>query len=100
MLQSHPRFRTKLLPGNGTELDGSGEAAFFAQGRINEIFDYCEIDRKSRLLHEFRQRIGKAGAFILSESCTPDGVVTVHRGGARLVPRCRRRVGSLADAQA
>jgi predicted ATPase len=27
---------------------------------------------KSRLLHEFRQRIGKDHAFILSESCSPD----------------------------
>ena len=28
---------------------------------------------KSRLLHEFRQRIGKDRAFILSGSCSPDG---------------------------
>jgi class 3 adenylate cyclase len=28
---------------------------------------------KSRLLHEFRQRIGKERAFILSGSCSPDG---------------------------
>ena len=27
---------------------------------------------KSRLLHEFRQRIGKSGAFILSGSCSPE----------------------------
>ncbi len=28
---------------------------------------------KSRLLHEFRQRVGKEQAFILSGSCSPDG---------------------------
>jgi predicted ATPase len=31
---------------------------------------------KSRLLHEFRQRIGKTRAFILSGSCSPDGQQT------------------------
>ena len=31
---------------------------------------------KSRLLHEFRQRIGKERAFILSGSCSPDGLQT------------------------
>ena len=49
---------------------------------------------KSRLLHEFRQRIGKDRAFILSGRCSPDGqqnsVPPVHRGGARFVPgQCR-----------
>jgi AAA ATPase domain len=28
---------------------------------------------KSRLLHEFRQRIGRERAFVLSGSCSPDG---------------------------
>jgi class 3 adenylate cyclase len=31
---------------------------------------------KSRLLHEFRQRVGKENAFILSGSCSPDGQQT------------------------
>ena len=31
---------------------------------------------KSRLLHEFRQRVGKEQAFILSGSCSPDGQQT------------------------
>ena len=31
---------------------------------------------KSRLLHEFRQRINKERAFILSGSCSPDGQQT------------------------
>jgi class 3 adenylate cyclase len=46
---------------------------------------------KSRLLHEFRQRIGKDRAFILSGSCSPDGQQTpflpfieVVRGSFRL----------------
>jgi class 3 adenylate cyclase len=46
---------------------------------------------KSRLLHEFRQRIGKERAFVLSGSCSPDGQQTpflpfieVVRGAFRL----------------
>jgi predicted ATPase len=31
---------------------------------------------KSRLLHEFRQRVGKERAFVLSGSCSPDGQQT------------------------
>jgi hypothetical protein len=31
---------------------------------------------KSRLLHEFRQRIGKGRAFILQGNCSPDGKQT------------------------
>ena len=31
---------------------------------------------KSRLLHEFRQRIGKERAFVLSGNCSPDGQQT------------------------
>ena len=48
---------------------------------------------KSRLLHEFRQRIGKEGAFVLSGSCSPDGQQTpflpfieVVRGSFRVTP--------------
>ena len=46
---------------------------------------------KSRLLHEFRRRIGKDRAFVLSGSCSPDGQQTpflpfieVVRGSFRL----------------
>jgi class 3 adenylate cyclase len=46
---------------------------------------------KSRLLHEFRQRVGKERAFVLSGSCSPDGQQTpflpfieVVRGSFRL----------------
>jgi hypothetical protein len=42
--------------------------------------EFCVIDvaaepgmGKSRLLHEFRQRIGKDRAFVLSGSSSPDG---------------------------
>ena len=31
---------------------------------------------KSRLLHEFRQRVGKERAFVLSGNCSPDGQQT------------------------
>jgi class 3 adenylate cyclase len=48
---------------------------------------------KSRLLHEFRQRIGRERAFVLSGSCSPDGQQTpflpfieVVRGSFRLSP--------------
>jgi class 3 adenylate cyclase/tetratricopeptide (TPR) repeat protein len=34
---------------------------------------------KSRLLHEFRQRIGKDRAFVLSGSCSPEGQKTAYR---------------------
>ena len=47
---------------------------------------------KSRLLHEFRQRIGKERAFVLSGSCSPDGQQTpflpfieVVRGSFRVI---------------
>jgi tetratricopeptide (TPR) repeat protein len=46
---------------------------------------------KSRLLHEFRQRVGKERAFILSGSCSPDGqqtpflpLIEVVRGSFRI----------------
>ena len=46
---------------------------------------------KSRLLHEFRQRIGKDRAFVLSGSCSPDGqqtaflpIIEVLRGSFRI----------------
>ena len=59
---------------------------------------------KSRLLHEFRQRIGKSVAFILLGGCSPrgsaDAVSTFHRGGPRLVSRGRRRGPSGSRAQA
>jgi 3'-5' exonuclease len=40
----HEICRAIGLSGKGTELDGSGVASFFAQGRIKEISDYCEAD--------------------------------------------------------
>ena len=64
---------------------------------------------KSRLLHEFRQRIGKDRAFILSGSCSPDGQQTpflpfieVVRGSFRVSAGeaekdVARKVGNGAD---
>jgi Predicted ATPase len=53
---------------------------------------------KSRLLHEFRQRVGKERAFVLSGNCSPDGqqtpflpFVEVVRGHSGLAPVRLRR---------
>jgi 3'-5' exonuclease len=40
----HEICRVIGLPGKGGEIDGSGVAGLFAQGRIKEISDYCETD--------------------------------------------------------
>ena len=69
-----------------------GLSTFVGRERELEVLDrdldkarseLCAIDLaaepgmgKSRLLHEFRQRIGKDRAFILSGSCSPDGQQT------------------------
>jgi class 3 adenylate cyclase/tetratricopeptide (TPR) repeat protein len=45
---------------------------------------------KSRLLHEFRQRIGKERAFVLSVSCSPDGQKTAFRPFIEVVRRSFR----------
>jgi class 3 adenylate cyclase/tetratricopeptide (TPR) repeat protein len=45
---------------------------------------------KSRLLYEFRQRIGKERAFVLSGSCSPDGQKTAFRPFIEVVRRSFR----------
>src|SRR5271154_2370476 len=45
---------------------------------------------KSRLLHEFRQRIGKDRAFVLSGSCSPDGQQTAFLPFIEVVRGARR----------
>jgi 3'-5' exonuclease len=40
----HEICRVIGLPGKGGEIDGSGVAGLFAQGRIKDISDYCETD--------------------------------------------------------
>jgi len=46
--------------------------------------------RKSRPLHEFRQRIGKDRAFVLSGSCSPDGQQTAFLPFIEVVRGARR----------
>jgi oligopeptide/dipeptide ABC transporter ATP-binding protein len=69
-----------------------GLSAFVGRERELEVLDRALIEAssqlqvvdlvaepgmgKSRLLHEFRQRIGKERAFVLSGSCSPDGQQT------------------------
>ena len=45
---------------------------------------------KSRLLHEFRQTIGKERAFVLSGSCSPEGQKTAYRPFIEVVRRSFR----------
>jgi class 3 adenylate cyclase/tetratricopeptide (TPR) repeat protein len=63
--------------GRGTEMDVLERCLDKARSEL------CVIDLaaepgmgKSRLLHEFRQRIGKEGAFVLTGNCSPDGQQT------------------------
>jgi class 3 adenylate cyclase len=69
-----------------------GLSAFVGRERELEVLDRAFVEAtsqlqvidlvaepgmgKSRLLHEFRQRIGKERAFVLSGSCSPDGQQT------------------------
>ena len=69
-----------------------GLSAFVGRERELEVLDRALVEAssqlqvvdlvaepgmgKSRLLHEFRQRIGKERAFVLSGSCSPDGQQT------------------------
>jgi class 3 adenylate cyclase len=62
---------------------------------------------KSRLIYEFRQRIGSSRAFILSGSCSADGqrtpflpFIEIVRGSFRVAPerpRARWRINSIMD---
>ena len=63
--------------GRERELDVLERALAEARGELRVIDVVAEPGMgKSRLLHEFRQRLGKEQAFILSGSCSPDGQQT------------------------
>ena len=103
-------YRLNAIRQGAARFDGAvsrGLSAFVGREREMEILErgldkarseFCVIDvaaeagmGKSRLLHEFRQRIGRERAFVLSGSCSPDGQQTaflpfieVMRGSFRL----------------
>ncbi len=63
--------------GRERELDILKRGLVEARGELRVIDIVAEPGMgKSRLLHEFRQRVGKDQAFILSGSCSPDGQQT------------------------
>jgi class 3 adenylate cyclase len=65
------------LVGRERELEILERGLAEARGQLNVIDVVAEPGMgKSRLLHEFRQRIGQERAFVLSGSCSPDGQQT------------------------
>jgi len=63
--------------GRARETDVLARALDQARGELRVIDVVAEPGMgKSRLLYEFRQRIGKGQAFILTGSCSPDGQQT------------------------
>jgi len=78
--------------GRERELDVLESALAEARSQLRVIDLTAEPGMgKSRLLHEFRQRIGKDRAFVLSGSCSPDGqqtaflpIIEVLRGSFRI----------------
>jgi class 3 adenylate cyclase/tetratricopeptide (TPR) repeat protein len=83
MRQGASRFEAALSRGLTTfvgrerELEVLERALDDARSQLRVIDVVAEPGLgKSRLLHEFRQRIGKDRAFILSGSCSPDGQQT------------------------
>ena len=98
------RFEAAVSRGLSTFVGRERELEVLERGLDKARSQLCVVDLvaepgmgKSRLLHEFRQRIGKERAFILSGSCSPDGQQTpflpfieVVRGSFQ---RQRRRSG-------
>ena len=77
------RFEAVASRGLSTFVGRERELEVLERGLDKARTQLCVIDLvaepgmgKSRLLHEFRQRIGKDRAFILSGSCSPDGQQT------------------------
>jgi class 3 adenylate cyclase len=77
--QGVTRFETAVGRGLSPYVGREPELEVLERGLVNARSQLCVIDLaaepgmgKSRLLHEFRQRIGKERAFVLSGSCSPD----------------------------
>ncbi len=77
------RFEAAMSRGLSTFVGREHELEVLERGLNEAHFELRVIDieaepgmGKSRLLHEFRQRIGKERAFVLSGSCSPDGQQT------------------------
>jgi hypothetical protein len=63
--------------GREREMESLERGLAEARGQLRVVDIVAEPGMgKSRLLHEFRQRIGKDQAFVLSGSCSPDGQQT------------------------
>ena len=81
--QGTTRFEAAVGRGLGAFVRRERELEVLERGLVEARSQLHVIDvvaepgmGKSRLLHEFRQRIGKDRAFILSGSCSPDGQQT------------------------
>jgi class 3 adenylate cyclase len=77
------RFEALRATGVTALVGRERELEILARGLADALSQICVIDivaepgmGKSRLVHEFRQRIGKERAFILSGYCSPDGQQT------------------------
>ena len=81
--QGATRFEAAISRGLSTFVGRERELEVLERGLDKARSQLCVVDLvaepgmgKSRLLHEFRQRIGRERAFILSGSCSPDGQQT------------------------
>jgi hypothetical protein len=77
------RFEAAVSRGLSTFVGRERELEMLERGLEKAHSQLCVVDLvaepgmgKSRLLHEFRQRIGKERAFILLGNCSPDGQQT------------------------
>ena len=81
--QAATRFEAAVTRGLSTFVGREREFDVLESGLDKARSELCVVDLvadpgmgKSRLLHEFRQRIAKGRAFSLSGSCSPDGQQT------------------------
>jgi class 3 adenylate cyclase len=81
--QGATRFETAVSRGLSTFVGREKEMEALERGLDKARSELCVIDfaaepgmGKSRLLYEFRQRIGKVSAFVLAGNCSPDGQQT------------------------